>query len=705
MKHDDVDNDDDDDDDDVDDGDEDEMKPHGPSCVERALCALRVCVGVGAAVWDSSVKPRMSHDEAAASSDYEDPEELTPWDHRDGDPPRPPFGAGPPRGPPPPMPVGGALPARAIRAAARDTPPLDVDTEQASGPGDWEWDHPDGPQPVLVYEENVVRRLARVAGPLLPSGRFEASSSSSSSSTDGEGGDTSSGRTINSPPAGEDPDPHGDNDLEFSDTSLYLEGQNLADAKEFIYGQYRLECMERAESEGVELSSRSLAGQVGAAKRRLGPLDWARVQSWARVRLTGPRAERWHDYEYRATHELPRGRRDRSAPDFELVNQKQVTPGIADDGIAEKLPTGRAGPFRHFKEPSLVEHIPGKAIGPAKLAGPLTDCPVGAWPKSAAADRPTLNVVALQDSVQAGDPKALALRATVAAKLQQLPVALDLVQLRTAVNNTLLELATAKADLRVCAQADFKASAKQTWALYHQAKRPGPRSLQRLLQQWRYLVLFRRASQSLRQQSREIKRDFYLRQVAEAEQAAANGDQRGLYSVIRRLKSKGRQRASRTKNPDQTPMLPEQEMQAVLQYSRSTFACMQDACEPAALLEGLALSNEEYAAQLKSLGLRKAVPQHVAPTAIWRLCATDISRVLGPALRQHFDVGRQPVLDEDWTAAYISWLPKPGKRPEQVGDMRPIGLMCPSSKALAGSIRQKLVGTLHELLRWLPQFA
>ena len=37
--------------------------------------------------------------------------------------------------------------------------------------------------------------------------------------------------------------------------------------------------------------------------------------------------------------------------------------------------------------------------------------------------------------------------------------------------------------------------------------------------------------------------------------------------------------------------------------------------------------------------------------------------------------------------------------------MRPIGLMCPSSKALAGALRQKMMAQMMELLRWLPQFA
>ena len=219
---------------------------------------------------------------------------------------------------------------------------------------------------------------------------------------------------------------------------------------------------------------------------------------------------------------------------------------------------------------------------------------------------------------------------------------------------------------------------------------------------WCSLDKHRRRSES---RAIKLRKHSTYRQVAEAEQAAANKDQRGLYSVIRRLKSKGRQRASRLQNQDFTPMTPEQEMQAVLQYSRSTFSCLPDAQVPAPLLEGLSLSDAEYAAQLKGLGLRKAVPEHVAPTAVWRLCAHEISAILGPALREHFGEGCRPHLDEDWTAAYISWLPKPGKRPEKVGDMRPIGLMCPSSKALAGALRQKLAGTLQQLLRWLPEFA
>ena len=119
----------------------------------------------------------MSH----ASSD-DSWEEHTPWDHRDGTPPRSSHDNAP-RGPPPPVPVNGPAPAAAPPIA--DTPPSADAAADASGreggAARWEHDHGDGPQPVALLDENGVRRIARVAGPLLPSGRFEASSSSSSS--------------------------------------------------------------------------------------------------------------------------------------------------------------------------------------------------------------------------------------------------------------------------------------------------------------------------------------------------------------------------------------------------------------------------------------------------------------------------------------------------------------------------------------------
>ena len=65
----------------------------------------------------------------------------------------------------------------------------------------------------------------------------------------------------------------------------------------------------------------------------------------------------------------------------------------------------------------------------------------------------------------------------------------------------------------------------------------------------------------------------------------------------------------------------------------------------------------------------------------------------------------QEPLRGDWRDCHISWIPKPSKKPLSVSDLRPIGLQCPSSKALSGVLRDFLLTTLWKDIAPLPQFA
>ena len=50
-------------------------------------------------------------------------------------------------------------------------------------------------------------------------------------------------------------------------------------------------------------------------------------------------------------------------------------------------------------------------------------------------------------------------------------------------------------------------------------------------------------------------------------------------------------------------------------------------------------------------------------------------------------------------------MAKPGKQPDQPAALRPIGLMSPSAKALAGLLRNTLHNQIKASLRWIPQYA
>ncbi|CAE7864490.1 LINE-1 retrotransposable element ORF2 protein [Symbiodinium microadriaticum] len=321
-----------------------------------------------------------------------------------------------------------------------------------------------------------------------------------------------------------------------------------------------------------------------------------------------------------------------------------------------------------------------------------------------------LDLPALQQAIQQASPAALDMQARIASRLQQV----DTCQLTSAhrhINRILLEEAQhafppqPKPDVRVSAHPAFRVTARSVWHLYRQFKRPNVCALHTIFSKWRLAAQFARASQILRRQSAALKRQYFESQVELAEQAASRGDQRGLFLIVRRLSPKTRKLASRLRGADGCLLSAQEELQHITAYGNQTFAAKLDNYPIAPLAQDIHISDQDLEVELSKLGLAKAVPKHIAPAAIWKLCSADLSHVLGKALRAHLLCGRDGHLDEDWKNCYIVWIPKPGKPAGDVSVLRPIGLSSPASKALAGSIRHHLLRHLEPLMQMLPQFA
>ena len=112
---------------------------------------------------------------------------------------------------------------------------------------------------------------------------------------------------------------------------------------------------------------------------------------------------------------------------------------------------------------------------------------------------------------------------------------------------------------------------------------------------------------------------------------------------------------------------------------------------PQVMSDSLHLEDATVIRRLGSLGVGKAVPKHVAPAACWKACAPALGPVLGEAIRRHFLQGKSGALQGDGKDTHVVWLPKPSKQPITVANMRPIGLQCPSSKALAMALRKAVL--------------
>ena len=373
-----------------------------------------------------------------------------------------------------------------------------------------------------------------------------------------------------------------------------------------------------------------------------------------------------------------------------------------------------------------------EARGVAFKAGPLHSFPVGATreaghkplqaelqllpfsrlPRPPKRPQPCCNVRALQQAVQFQTAQATAMLADVQQQLEtSCSHAGTLCQLHSCINAALMRVAqehfppVTATDRRISADPGFKASALQTWQLYHSMRRPGPRTLRGLLQQWRQVAQFRRASQALRQQSRRLKQHFYLEQIKEAERADSQGDQRALFQVVKRLGPRSGRCASRLLTAEGHLMTAPQQLEAILTFSKQAFATKEDAEQPPPLKHGLDLDVSLLQCKLSKVGIRKAVPSHIAPAAMWRLCSTPVGALLGPALCRHYSAGQVAEVEGDWKDTSVVWLPKPSKKPTSVASMRPIGLQSPATKSFASALKVSVMEHLEPVVRELPQYA
>ena len=184
-------------------------------------------------------------------------------------------------------------PVRPRPAAGHTDPSAGVSTPPAAELSDEDSD-PSRRWPMLAVSEGGHRFYARVQGPPLPSGKFEASSDSSSS-VNLSSSESQASASLNS--------------LTWSETSLVLGGPSLAEAKGVLCSQYRMELL--ASQPGI--SSRSQGARVGVLRKRLQDAPWHLVQQLAHQHLTAERRQYWSNWEFQATHER-RPRRGPPAP-------------------------------------------------------------------------------------------------------------------------------------------------------------------------------------------------------------------------------------------------------------------------------------------------------------------------------------------------------------------------------------------------------
>ncbi|CAE7642828.1 unnamed protein product, partial [Symbiodinium sp. CCMP2456] len=634
-------------------------------------------------------------DDGSGLSDMEAAEsttERTPRDYQRDGPVRPDELL--PAGPPVPRPVWDTA-ARDDHHALREGR-LEPDSDDSEG------SRPERRWPVQNGD--------RVQGPFLPNGRFCTTStedscsaahlsSPSGASSMADSSDDNHG--MDRRPDDRDDD-RSDASSTWSATTLVLVENCLVHAKNVLLGCYRQQLVDT-----VELTARQQGGRVGALRRQLRDRDWTAVQEAARRLLDGPRLERWQDYEYRSTHQR-RPRRPAEELVFGAVSAfTALTPprarlraaktggtfyrGQRHSEIASEQ-TGIHGLARHaryagvlvllsrahFLDPAVHEAIGGRVI---HVRAKLKQSGV------------TVDILATYQHVWRSHLSLLGnreLRNTVWDAMDTIIASLPSRNLLVACGDYNTNLRPCLPHVGTAVGTQGQATARIDKARLIQAatgSNPDGEALQALV------------AGKLQQVSTADPHELH------AQEAASCGDQRTLYQIVRSLAPASSRLFSRLRDTQGNFLTKHEEVRALVAQGKTTYSLHADRPVAGVLSGSIDLTDEEITQQFRKIKAAKAVPSHLAHAAAWKICASSLGPLFGDSLRQHLVQGHAGLLHGDLTDAQMVMLPKAGKSPHILAHLRPIGLMGPPSKAIAGALRNRMLAQLGQLIRFRPQFA
>ena len=198
-------------------------------------------------------------------------------------------------------------------------------------------------------------------------------------------------------------------------------------------------------------------------------------------------------------------------------------------------------------------------------------------------------------------------------------------------------------------------------------------------------------------QAKKSKADAFLAEVDAAIQA---GDQFVAYKVLKKLRPWQPSQKAQLKDSKGYLLNPMGELQELRKYATEVFGKyprLQDN-----FVELPTLEETTLAQHIASIKPGKAVPKGAAPAASWKICTQPIAEALA-----HYcsSLPKEENLDEGLLSADLCLIPKPGKPADKPTQLRPLGILRPDAKGLAGAAREMLAPHVIPFMKPLPQFA
>ena len=217
---------------------------------------------------------------------------------------------------------------------------------------------------------------------------------------------------------------------------------------------------------------------------------------------------------------------------------------------------------------------------------------------------------------------------------------------------------------------------------------------------WRSVTQHQKSARAAKHLKKERRQKAMDECMEQAEAKSRRDVSHSLYKIIRQFRTCKPQERVQLRDEHGCFLSSSDEAGLLKSYSETLFGTGEDF--PLTGTKGrLGISPAEVKEQISSIKVGKAVPRDSPPVVAWRSLGPQAHQHAAAVLNREIEQG---TLSSSVTSSQISWLPKPPKKPDKPESLRPIGVIAPDGKILAGALRKRLKRALQTAMQGLPQF-
>ncbi|CAL1139466.1 unnamed protein product [Cladocopium goreaui] len=235
-------------------------------------------------------------------------------------------------------------------------------------------------------------------------------------------------------------------------------------------------------------------------------------------------------------------------------------------------------------------------------------------------------------------------------------------------------------------------------------RQTGETSIAAIFHAWWHFGQYRKMKRQLQIHSKQIRKQKMRDLMDEVSHAATRNDSFAVYQAVLKYTPKQPRKRIRIRLPNGAPASP-------MEVLDMTSAYIKDLWLPATTIDvslsrppGVPFTKDALIWELAQTPVTKAVARTCLPGICWKTAAHAVANYIYPKLEEWW--GSLPIfIPSQWKTAHLTFIHKPGKQPDRLGNLRPLALLEPVRKSILGLITTMFAAEVKPLLCSWPQLA